>query len=722
MSVNINQAQMTKIGGFRMFTQDQRRSFNKIVESLKKYRRADLLNEDGESILDDLYVDLLPNDIILERCLQNNTTFLIGRKGTGKSTLFLKLENEYRKQNFYFPCYIDVKTVYESSQAENINSSHLQNFLSPEELERYLLQRTFIQNVLKAIYSEIDNKQQTLFNKLKGQLQKSDKHSIKEKIANMLKDIDNNKAFESIEIPILQHKLIKHKENNAESTSDTFSLNLPSIKLASDGVELTNNSGINSEDNHSCSEEYSFEYSEVLLKVFNIKSVIENINEILEKLGIKHLVIMLDDTSEIEVSAIKTFIDTIVAPLNNWSNEFIKFKIAFYPNRIHYGKIDPGKIDTINLDFYNLYSEFNSNKMTEIAVNFTERLLTKRFKYYKQDIQNFFDTSEYSMDDYYELLFNVSMNVPRITGYILSFVYQSKIIHDKKISRSDIQRASQKYYEEKINVFFEKSVHCLLSKNERKSIFELQQLVNLIVNKSSEIKTEIVTEKVKGLLYNPAKPYTSHFHVDLNLEKYLESLELNHFITKYSEQKNRDGLLVSIYCLNYGLATKNSILWGRDKSHTKYRKYFIERAFDYTQLISTFLADRKIIICSNKSCNRVFEDKDLPGLEFTEMHCPSCHSKVIIDNVIDPELSDILNNINDYKQLPECEYKIMVLLHNEPQNKLRARDIAEEIDFSSIYIANQCKKLKRNYSYVDIDQSVTPYTYSISETGLSFFS
>ena len=76
-----------------------------------------MIDEDGKSILDKLYVDLLEGDVILNKCLLDNTTFLIGRKGTGKSTLFLKLESECRKKKGYCPCYIDVKTVFESSQA-----------------------------------------------------------------------------------------------------------------------------------------------------------------------------------------------------------------------------------------------------------------------------------------------------------------------------------------------------------------------------------------------------------------------------------------------------------------------------------------------------------------------------------------------------------------------------------------------------------------------------
>ncbi len=152
------------------------------------------------------------------------------------------------------------------------------------------------------------------------------------------------------------------------------------------------------------------------MKVFEIKNVITEISEILSALKIRRLIVLLDDVSEIETSAIQVFVDTIVAPLNNWSDEFVKFKVAFYPNRVHFGNIDPGKIDIIYLDFYNLYSEFDANKMTEYAIDFTSRILNNRFSYFSLTIEKFFDTSKITMNEYYELFFNVSMNVPRIMG------------------------------------------------------------------------------------------------------------------------------------------------------------------------------------------------------------------------------------------------------------------------------------------------------------------
>ena len=75
-----------------LYSNEQKRAFMQVTESLKKYRRAELIDQDsGREILEQLYVDLLPDNYVLEKCLLYNTTFLVGRKGTGKSTIFLKM-------------------------------------------------------------------------------------------------------------------------------------------------------------------------------------------------------------------------------------------------------------------------------------------------------------------------------------------------------------------------------------------------------------------------------------------------------------------------------------------------------------------------------------------------------------------------------------------------------------------------------------------------------
>src|SRR5271165_1262052 len=100
-------------------TQKQLQRFYHAAESLKLYRRADLHDpEKGIDVIESLYVDPLPHDQVLQKVLRANTTFLIGRKGTGKSTIFQRLQSELRKTRNKTSAYVDIKTLYESSQVD----------------------------------------------------------------------------------------------------------------------------------------------------------------------------------------------------------------------------------------------------------------------------------------------------------------------------------------------------------------------------------------------------------------------------------------------------------------------------------------------------------------------------------------------------------------------------------------------------------------------------
>ncbi|MHC0444571.1 hypothetical protein ACWA1F_04135 [Flavobacterium sp. 3-218] len=149
-----------------VYNQKQSNGFFEAVESLKKYRRADLIDEKGRNLLKELYTDLLPNDYILKKSLKENTTFLIGRKGTGKSTIFLRLEQELRDKKGYLPCYLDVKTIYESSQTKLSRISEVEKLLPAEIVEKYLIERSFIQTVLSTIINEVTKKFDSKFDRL----------------------------------------------------------------------------------------------------------------------------------------------------------------------------------------------------------------------------------------------------------------------------------------------------------------------------------------------------------------------------------------------------------------------------------------------------------------------------------------------------------------------------------------------------------------------------
>lgn len=76
------------------------KNFSDAVQSLKLYRRAELRDEAGDApLIEPLYVDPLQNEAVLQTMLQPNTTFVVGRKGTGKSTVFQRAQHEIRKSS-----------------------------------------------------------------------------------------------------------------------------------------------------------------------------------------------------------------------------------------------------------------------------------------------------------------------------------------------------------------------------------------------------------------------------------------------------------------------------------------------------------------------------------------------------------------------------------------------------------------------------------------------
>lgn len=538
-------------------------------------------------------------------------------------------------------------------------------------------------------------------------------------------NITNNEILKKIEIPVLQKYDIGNKSLNEELKEKEKNISSPkvSVGILDGNVGLTVNSGLSfsSKEQRKSISDYSEDFSRVFLQVFQIKETILKIKEILTSLDIRYLVIMLDDFSEIEEDSIKTFVDVVLAPLNNWSDEFIKFKIAAYPNRVYYGKIDPGKVDTINLDFYNLYSEFNRDRMEENAYDFTKRIISRRIEHFTNvSTEKFFDTNKLSMEEYYKLLFQVSMNVPRILGYILSYCYQSSIIYNKQITKSEIESASQLYYEEKMKPFFDTTTLSLLSIGEKISILQLHELLEEFGRALIEIKKRIQTNELKGSVYQTNYPFSSHFHFDPRLEEFLKTLELNFFISKYNEMSDKDGKPVSVYSIYYGYARKMNLLWGKPEG-TLYRKYFIERPFNFTKLIQEFLSRSKFIHCINPSCNKNFSVAELDFLKFTNFKCNNCGMEVIIESISD-EIQTKLDKIDKNKLLPIEEIKIMKELERY-DTFVYAREIAEELDLSKYLIAFRCKKLLNNFGYVERNKEHEgdPYKYKLSDTGKEYF-
>src|SRR5690606_39000537 len=394
-----------------------------------------------------------------------------------------------------------------------------------------------------------------------------------------------------------ENKLTKTKENSRTINTDFE----PKIEIKTDGVGGSlGKSGIefSKKDTNSKSELNSEEYSSVLIRYFNIIDLMNQIKGLLEKLNIKVVYICLDDASELEKDALETFGRTIISPLNNSSEGFFKFKISFYPGRDVLPNIDRTKVETINLDYYNLYQSSGVDKVEEYALNYTKRLIEKRFiKYFGRDVNmaEFFDTSSHSIKYYYRLLFYTSSNVPRFIGKILWYSARQSIFEGKKITKSIIQEAAKQLYLNEIKiVLFKNEFIQYKDYNERFEREHLRSLVIEIIKIAKENKRQIgLSSSAIFSKYTTNTAPSNYLFFIPEFEELIASLELNFFITKYTQQKDKGSgsgenyippKEVSIYTLNYGLCQSEDIIYDESSN----RKFRIERVFDYNTLIKNW--------------------------------------------------------------------------------------------------------------------------------------
>lgn len=691
--------------------QEQINNFLKMVESLKKYRRAELLSEDDENIIEDLYTDPLEGNYVLKTLMHPNTTLLIGRKGTGKSTIIGRFQNEIRKTDNKLSLYIDVKTIFDQAKAQPIHSNNYQNILSSEDITKFLAYKNFLKKVLWEIQSEI--KKVIFTNKIAKFFSQAGltKDEFEKEMDKLFSEISKPK-YEDV-TAIQEVKLESGKSNRS------------SVDLATEGKISTQPSLSSSLKTESIKEKLNNEqFSSILQRHFCIIEFMEKVKKLLKKVGIQRIFICLDDASEIEENSLDVFIRTIVAPLNNLADEYFKFKIAFYPGRDRTPDIDRTKIDTLKLDYYDLYLSSGVDKIEEDAILCTKRLLEKRFKYFfgeDVNIANFFDTKTLSLIGYYKIIFQISSNVPRIIGKILWYASKRSINSGKKITKNVLQESAKEHYTNEIETMLTKSEYMeFKSYDEQFGRQHLKTLVNSFISKAKENKKKIgESDSLIFTNYTTNTAPSNYLFFPLELEKLVSTLEFNFFITKFSQQRDKDTREVSIYTLNYGLCQKENIIFD-EKSDRKFR---IERLFDYTKLIIDWAQSSEEIICLH--CNKKYDISELEAIEKFGMMCPKCQHKACEIKKINPELPAPLPDI---KKIPEKEFLVLNTLNIEsPQN---ATQLAEELDVHYVSIGHRCGKnsnlqkhnlVERKEKKFHLDKQNRPYYYITDKSKNIYF-
>jgi hypothetical protein len=183
------------------WTKNQLKGFQDAAQSLKLHNRPDLSNEvDDTSLIEELYVDPLPHDQTLQVMMKASTTFVIGRKGTGKSTIFLRAQHELSKKTNYTSAYLDIKTLFETSQVDLSTIAKtvaIPEALSKESLEKLRLYKGFLRAVIHEISNKLkDRVKDTMWGRIKEFFSGSI-DDLFENLDALLKDVDNNQFSRS---------------------------------------------------------------------------------------------------------------------------------------------------------------------------------------------------------------------------------------------------------------------------------------------------------------------------------------------------------------------------------------------------------------------------------------------------------------------------------------------------------------------------------------------
>lgn len=409
--------------------------------------------------------------------------------------------------------------------------------------------------------------------------------------------------------------------------------------------------------------------------------------------------------------------DWFVAPLNNLSEDFVKFKIAVYPHRFYYGKLDNSKIDEISLEFFDAFYSFekevNITKMESLALDYTKRLLMRRLEIFfpGNNWTKFFSIGE---DELFDLLFSVSFNNPRKIGYILSFCYESCLIHERQISKEAIENASQRYYTDIVLKYFIANQFVTRPFKDKISNEHQFELLNKIIERQKINASSAYKIRMKG------KP-TNHFTVNKEISSLLDNLELNGFITTYNNVYDNNSQLSVIYSLDFGLCKRHGLNFSR-AYNPALLKYFSEPRFNLNVLIADYFNKTQLIRCSK---GHEFPYDMLETLKKFKMRCPDCldhgDNSICEITLSSDEIREKLQQIenNKRRRLSYSEFQILDYL-NTIDKAVSVFKISTSLDKSGTTVKSTLNKLiEKGLVNIDLKASTAlkKEIFEITESG-----
>lgn len=324
-----------------MIMESQKEKISKAFKSMIKSGRPEIRDDENEDLVEKLYVDLLDGEYYLNLAMDDNHTIFKGRRGTGKSTIFIQAEKKLAENKGILPVYINLQTCYEVIRS------------SDSEQECVLSKWTTYKNFFNEVLGAIDEKCKKWFRNNRD-------------IQKLFEDIKNGEYIDAD---------FERSVRINEGKETEF--------IAGGGFELkgkTATANVTAEGTRAFSK--ATEHNSKEIRIYSINKILKRLTEILEKQNINKVYLFLDDFSELEKEAQQLVIDSLVAPIISSYNKYFVIKLAAYPYRIYLGNMDSNKISQYSLDFYNVYEKTANNykEVEALGIDYVRRTLKKRIE------------------------------------------------------------------------------------------------------------------------------------------------------------------------------------------------------------------------------------------------------------------------------------------------------------------------------------------------------
>lgn len=634
------------------------------IEKIQKLRiafqsilRADYISiDDIQQLaqLDDYYVDYFNN---IPKVLQNQDSYISGRRGTGKTSLLMRcyyeclktVSSKISERSLIFkdkkvlPVYIDLsqcKDIFEKEDEKNIEH-----------------------NFIKYLVKELKEQLAIMFEQSKMRIFKEDTSKMPEF------DFIAQALMEGITI---KREVTAQELTQKESMRDGMAVGVSPEKL---GLDVDIEEGYETEIVKSISETTNFNVQELLSALGAIRrnSKIDSIYVFIDEFS---------DLSDIEQKEFSILLKKLLGSKNN-----IFFKVGTITDRFDFGeKIIIGRdIFPIFLDLNDFVEKYGGivTALKQLD-DFTVSLIGKRLEAYCSDIvlNNVFDEN---IGEIITRIAREAMGVPRTIGMILQNALIQTELSGKRtnITITDINVGIQ----ETRKIYFSQFQGAV-----KKRIIPAfyMDMWNSILNRA-------LAEKNKNK--KEPKP-SSHFMLDPLRKKYMNIFCENFLIHFLEESRaSKYGGNYMLFSIDYGICVENNILFAEEKDE------FTSARFIYDNTIAQYdcyFVEEQLKSYKCPKCEKIYKEEEVAQAKVKR--CFECDEKLI--EIIHREVPMTEGNYT------EVEVKILGLIGSlSEEEAMSASEIGDAIGCTWQKVSNWCSKVLGKQELINVKRVGTKNYY-----------